>query len=608
MYLYGSEEGLVNATASRTGTRQQFAQFLNTHPTFAQEYRVTMVNEGYPSTPSRDINYNVFLPWDHFESDHKVGFPITEGQARQYLSQYPIPSWIDRHHSAYSGWELCTDTWPIDSIEKASSSGGEGEGEGEGEAEDHHDGEGKGEGEDEDDDDDEDDDEEDDDNEEEDDDDDQPVRVTDRTKRYLRRLHLSSTPGGEEFTPSSNVGEGSRNQSGVVQEGTNDCPIVLDEDEDGKYRYYMSKKDMDAIQHSYAMAEFTLKLDEGVSANELKEFQKTARDIKPILHRMGSALLKEAPKVNTPGAVVERAFGPSASKRARLSNVPSDSSTSYTPRPGPSAQTDTSENSLARIIRNPTNNMNGSGSASRVGSIDDPSANWKDEPTAGAPVNIIKDYYMQLAESNHKTYVATKICWDMSMGESEFNSPATPSFHTNLHGVRPEKMIVVHDMTKHAFVIKRKTARYLESMLEDLKNKFGRRENVQCWSLAFFCNNIAGLHTERTLFSATSINGAPRFNYQAMFGNWHTRKASILSNEYIITIRKRLLAIAKYIALHNSVVKAFYLTPADHRKMIDALPWDKYVEVFGEREYDDSAGARDERNRTPDFKVEEAVH
>lgn len=49
----------------------------------------------------------------------------------------------------------------------------------------------------------------------------------------------------------------------------------------------MSSKDLDAVQHSYAMAEFDLKLDEGnIFTKELKEFQKKAHDIKPSLLRM----------------------------------------------------------------------------------------------------------------------------------------------------------------------------------------------------------------------------------------------------------------------------------------------------------------------------------
>lgn len=186
------------------------------------------------------------------------------------------------------------------------------------------------------------------------------------------------------------------------------------------------------------------------------------------------------------------------------------------------------------------------------------------------------------------------------------NLTAYTGFYTKFDGVRPEEMVVVHDENKHAFVLESKTAAYLENMLDNLMKKFDARENVKYWSLAFFCNNIVGLSPERTLFSASyRVDGDLRFDYQGMFDNWHLRKSGIFTNDYVINIRKRLLAIVNYIELHNSVVEAFNLTPEDHKQMAGALGWDNYVEVFGEHDYDDRAGVRDERNRTPDFKAEE---
>lgn len=187
--------------------------------------------------------------------------------------------------------------------------------------------------------------------------------------------------------------------------------------EGGQHWYAMSNEDIHAIQHSYAMAEFILKLDkEKPSAEELKEFQEKAREIKPSLHRMGNVKKSEASSVNTPGAVVKSTFGLPANKRARFSALQVDSPASFSRAHGGFLQGDAVENSPVGIAHASTNTMGGSSGANRTNNTRGVSANWMDEPTAGVPMNIVKDYHMQLAVSNHKTCPATDIRWDMGLG------------------------------------------------------------------------------------------------------------------------------------------------------------------------------------------------
>lgn len=101
MYLYGSEQGLNNTKVSS----QLFNDFLVKNPTRAEGFRAAMAQEGYPATETRDVHYNVYIPKSLF-SDDLVGFPINQQQAREYLSQHPIPRWINRFHHAYTGWDL----------------------------------------------------------------------------------------------------------------------------------------------------------------------------------------------------------------------------------------------------------------------------------------------------------------------------------------------------------------------------------------------------------------------------------------------------------------------------------------------------------------------
>lgn len=106
IYLYGGEVDFGCKFASR----HHFKDFLNEHPARTEEFCVALAQEGYPATKMRDVHYNIFIPQNLCGPD-LVGFPITEQKAREYLSQYPIPSWIDRSHHAYAGWDLCPDTY-----------------------------------------------------------------------------------------------------------------------------------------------------------------------------------------------------------------------------------------------------------------------------------------------------------------------------------------------------------------------------------------------------------------------------------------------------------------------------------------------------------------
>lgn len=106
-YLYGGET-CVSLRTYTTTTR--YDSLLARRQGDCAAFRQALDEEDYNGMPDRDVEYNIYVPHDLLP-DYPIGRAITETQARNYLSQFPIPLWINRDSPLYRGWQLCPTTW-----------------------------------------------------------------------------------------------------------------------------------------------------------------------------------------------------------------------------------------------------------------------------------------------------------------------------------------------------------------------------------------------------------------------------------------------------------------------------------------------------------------
>ncbi|KAL2276191.1 hypothetical protein FJTKL_01253 [Diaporthe vaccinii] len=106
-YLYGGETCISLRTYTTT---TRYDSLLSRRQGDCAAFRQALAEEDYNGMPDRDVEYNIYVPHDLLP-DYPIGRAITETQARNYLSQFPIPLWINRDSPLYRDWHLNTDTW-----------------------------------------------------------------------------------------------------------------------------------------------------------------------------------------------------------------------------------------------------------------------------------------------------------------------------------------------------------------------------------------------------------------------------------------------------------------------------------------------------------------
>ncbi|ROW08559.1 hypothetical protein VPNG_06214 [Cytospora leucostoma] len=107
MYLFGSEN---LANCKLTATDRRLNAFLRGRPGDRDHFRRDLIDEGYTDLHTRDVEYNIYAPLEHFPA-YPLGRRITQQEAEEFAERYPIPTWIDRESPVYTDWTLHPKTW-----------------------------------------------------------------------------------------------------------------------------------------------------------------------------------------------------------------------------------------------------------------------------------------------------------------------------------------------------------------------------------------------------------------------------------------------------------------------------------------------------------------
>jgi hypothetical protein len=105
--LYGGETAIANYTYT-TSTRHD--SLLSRRHGDCAAFRQALHDEGYNGLPTREVEYNIYVPHDLLPA-YPIGKPISREDARVYLSLFPIPTWANRDSPLYRGWKLNENTW-----------------------------------------------------------------------------------------------------------------------------------------------------------------------------------------------------------------------------------------------------------------------------------------------------------------------------------------------------------------------------------------------------------------------------------------------------------------------------------------------------------------